>query len=45
MIALWAGQAAGLADGAPPAARIVEEVVAEAAATLRELAGPLAERG
>jgi nitronate monooxygenase len=45
MIALWAGQAAGLADGAPPAARIVEEVVAEAAATLRELAGPLADRG
>jgi nitronate monooxygenase len=39
MIALWAGQAAGLASGSPPAAAIVDEVVAEAAAVLRELAG------
>jgi len=38
LIALFAGQAAGLATGSPPAAEIVEEVVAEAAAVLRELA-------
>jgi nitronate monooxygenase len=40
LVALWAGQAAGLASGSPPAAAIVEEVVAEAAAVLRELAPP-----
>ncbi len=40
LIALWAGQAAGLATGSPPAAEIVAEVVAEAVAILRELAGP-----
>src|SRR5262245_10839227 len=40
LIALWAGQAAGMATGSPPAAAIVEEVVAEAAAVLRELAPP-----
>jgi nitronate monooxygenase len=38
LLALWAGQAAGMASGVMPAARIVEEVVAEAAAVLRELA-------
>jgi nitronate monooxygenase len=42
LIALWAGQAAGLASGSPPAAEIVEEVVAEAAAVLRGLAGSAA---
>jgi nitronate monooxygenase len=40
LIALWAGQAAGLARGSAPAAEIVDEVVAEAASVLRELAGP-----
>ncbi len=40
MIALWAGQAAGLASGSTPAGAIVEEVVAEAASVLRGLAGP-----
>ncbi len=38
LVALFAGQAAGLATGSPPAAEIVDEVVAEAAAVLRELA-------
>jgi nitronate monooxygenase len=38
MIALWAGQAAGLAGAPLPAAWIVEDVVAEASATLRLLA-------
>lgn len=41
MIALWAGQAAGLAGPAHPAGRIVEEVVAEAAAVLRGLSDAL----
>jgi nitronate monooxygenase len=40
LIALWAGQAAGMADGATGAGEIVEEVAAEAAAVLRTLAGP-----
>jgi nitronate monooxygenase len=40
MIALWAGQAAGLASGSPPAGEIVGEVVAEAASVLRGLAAP-----
>lgn len=38
LIALWAGQAAGLAEGSPPAAQIVERTVAEAAEALRRLA-------
>lgn len=38
LVALFAGQAAGLATASPPAAAIVEEVVAVAAAVLRELA-------
>jgi len=38
LIALWAGQAAGLKGDPAPAREIVEEVVAEAAAVLRELA-------
>jgi nitronate monooxygenase len=37
MIALWAGQAAGLARGSTPAGEIVDQVVAEAAAVLRDL--------
>ncbi|HSJ74094.1 MAG TPA: nitronate monooxygenase [Miltoncostaeaceae bacterium] len=41
LVALFAGQAAGLATGSPPAAAIVEEVVAEAAAVRRELAPAL----
>jgi nitronate monooxygenase len=40
LVSLWAGQAAGMATGSPPAAAIVEEVVAEAAAVLRDLAPP-----
>ena len=39
MLALFAGQAAGLAADARPAGRIVEDVVAEAQAVLRGLAG------
>ena len=39
LIALWAGQAAGLATAEQPAAEIVAEVVAEAEAVLRELTG------
>jgi nitronate monooxygenase len=38
LIALWAGQAAGLAHGAPAAAEVVNEVVAEASSVLRGLA-------
>jgi nitronate monooxygenase len=38
MIALWAGQAAGLAGAPLPAAWIVEDVVAEASSILRLLA-------
>lgn len=39
MMALWAGQAAGLAIDGHPAGRIVEETVDEAVAVLRGLAG------
>ena len=43
LIALFAGQAAGLARDEPAAAEIVERVLAEAVATVRELAAPLDE--
>jgi len=41
MIALWAGQAAGLSGAGQSAREIVDEVVAEAAAVIRRLAGVL----
>jgi nitronate monooxygenase len=39
-LALWAGQAAGLADDEPGAEEVVRAVMEEAAATLAALAGP-----
>ena len=41
MIALWAGQAAGLAGSGQTAQEIVDEVMADAAATIRGLAGEI----
>ena len=41
MIALWAGQAAGLSGEGQTAKEIVDEVMAEAAAVIAELAGAL----
>ena len=40
MLALWAGQAAGLSGPSLPAGEIVREIVAEASAVLRQLAPP-----